>query len=123
MIVAAGCAALLLGAPPAGAGEAAAGFPLRLDPSPPADTGKPQLFQESRHNPTRVMRTANAAVAVDSFGLELEDILCGNHFAFHAGDFADAEHFAGTVAQPADLHDQRDGAGDLLANRAQREIE
>lgn len=45
MIVAAGCAALLLGAPPAGAGEAAAaGFPLRLDPSPPADTGKPQLF-------------------------------------------------------------------------------
>ena len=45
MIVVVGCAALLLWVPSAVAGDAAvAGFPLPLDLSPPADTGKPRLF-------------------------------------------------------------------------------
>jgi len=46
MIAVLGCAVLALSAGAAAADPAAggAGFPLPLDPAPPADTGKPRLF-------------------------------------------------------------------------------
>ena len=63
------------------------------------------------------------AVRPDPFSVEAEDLLHADHVFFHAGDLGDVDHFAGAVAHARDLHDDRDGRGDLLANRSFRQIQ
>ena len=55
------------------------------------------------------------AVAVDAGLFEDEQVVHLNVIAFHAGDFADADHFSLAAGQTPGLHDDLDRAGDLLA--------
>src|SRR5690606_16680376 len=52
-----------------------------------------------------------------------EQILHGDDFAFHAGDFGDMRDFARTVAQALYLYDDVDRGCDLLAHGFGRQVE
>ncbi len=54
--------------------------------------------------------------------LVLEEILERDHVAFHALNLGDAGTFAAAVGHAADLDDEVDGAGDLLADGQLRQI-
>ena len=65
----------------------------------------------------------DAAVAVLALVVELEEVLGGDDLALHAGDLGHLGDPPHAVAHAADLHDQVDGALDLLAHRLGRQLE
>ena len=68
-------------------------------------------------SPMHFAGLADAALPED------ENVLHGDDFAFHAGDFGDVDDFARAVAEAADLNDDVDGRGDLAANGAVRNVQ
>ena len=65
--------------------------------------------------PVATKLPTRAAVLVDAFLLELEDVLHDDRVLFHADDFGDVGDLARTALQAVGLDDQVDGAGDLRA--------
>src|SRR5262249_52081276 len=66
---------------------------------------------------------ADPSIFVDAEFLEHEDVLHGDHVAFHAGNLRNRGHFARAVRQTSDLHDNLDCGRDLLPNSSIGNIE
>ena len=88
-----------------------------------AATGGGEALGEMWRLAGGVEDAANFAAFVDAAAVEDENVLQGDHVAFHAGDFGDGDDFARAVGEARDLDDGVDGVRDLLADGALGNIE
>jgi hypothetical protein len=77
-----------------------------------------ETLNELRHHAGGLHCSQDLAAFANALLLVGEQILQHDHLAFHALNFAHTDDFAAAVAQTADLHDQVNGRGHLLADGA-----
>ena len=81
-----------------------------------------ELLGEARPHPGWLQAALNLAIDEASL-LEHEDVLEDDDVAFHALDLGDVGDLARAVLEPLLVDDQVDGRRDLLADRAQRQLD
>src|SRR5919108_5184069 len=74
------------------------------------------LVPERRAQPGELVAADDAAGGVFALDLVDEEVLEGDHVAFHADDLGDVGDLARAIAQARRLDDHVDRAGDLLAH-------
>src|SRR3954469_14526200 len=86
------------------------------------DAAPLQVVVEARHESGSDEAAGDPALLVEALLLEEEDVLHGDDVALHARHLRDRGHPAAAVAESLLLHDQMDGARDLLADGADGQI-
>src|SRR5438045_7953795 len=81
-----------------------------------------EALQDAWTDARRCKTPDHAPLTVDAGAYELENVLHGDHVFLHATHLADLHHLAGPVAQPFEMHDHVDRAGDLRTDCPQRQV-
>ena len=81
-------------------------------------SGSIEAFNELRNHAGGLHCSQDLAPFANALLLVRKQVLQHNDVAFHALDFAHTNDFAAAVAQTTHLHDQVNGCGHLLADRA-----
>src|SRR6516225_5794291 len=86
------------------------------------DAGRLQTVVESGPDAGKLVPALHPPVGLDPLLLEVDDILHRDDVAFHPRDLGDLGHAPDAVGVARHVYDHVDGGGDLLANRARRQV-
>src|SRR6186713_2758789 len=81
------------------------------------DTRLGEVLSRLRTNARRTESSAHFTTRPEAGALEHKDVLQGNDFLLHAGNFRDRRHFTRAVRQSRNLDDEIDRGRNLLTNR------